>query len=265
MNILTINDVVSQPLIIEKELKALFGRNERLLFMDIGACTGEDSIRYSNLFPKAKIISFEPLPGNIEIMRKHIGQFKKEGQIKIVQLALSDVNGTSKFFVSGGTPYKDIPDHQFTQLIPKEWNKSSSLLKPSSLMKKEIPWIEFNHEINIETRRLDDYMNEKNIAKVDFIHMDVQGAELLVLQGMGKFLQNVKLIWLEVENVQLYENQPLKKQINEYLCNLNFKMLKDTSISQSSGDCLYINKKFYSTTFKTTLTLNKLIERFKNI
>ena len=264
MKLLTIDDVLNEPAPFERELKALFNRDDKLLILDIGACTGEDSIRYVNLFKNASVIAFEPLPNNTEVMREHISKFGKNDSIKVEEFGLSDEDGKASFYVSGGSPY-NIADGEFTTIIPKEWNKSSSLLKPAALMKKEIPWLDFDTETIIITKRLDTYLIQNKIKDIDFIHVDVQGAEMKVLLGIGEFIQNVKAILIEVENVELYEKQPLKYDIQHFLLNRNFRIIKDTSLGQTSGDCFFINVKYFTTFFRIKYFFYKLRSFLKNL
>ena len=48
---------------------------------------------------------------------------------------------------------------------------------------------------------IDKILEEKGIEHVDFLKIDVQGAELLVLDGAKKTLQNTEFILLEVSSI----------------------------------------------------------------
>lgn len=237
---LSIQEYLLTPVEIEKELRYVFAKTPPSVIMDIGSCTGEDAIKYKNLFPSAFVIAFEPLVENIAVMKKHFQMFGKD--IKIENFALSDTNGVSDFFISGGNPCEEAQEHEFTSLMPKEWNKSSSLLPPSNESRKLMPWLKFDKKRTVKTVKLETYMKEENIQQIDFMHLDVQGAELKVLKGMGAMISRLKVLWLEVENVELYEHQPLKKDLNDFLNINNFQLVKDTSKDKITGDCLYINK-----------------------
>jgi 2-O-methyltransferase len=227
---------------IEKELGMLFKNKQALCIMDVGSCTGEDAIRYSNLFPSATVIAFEPLANNIAVMKKHFQQYGKEN-ILIEKVALSDANGIAEFYISGGNPYNIKDDEDSTSMAPKEWNKSSSLLPPTELVSHHLPWLKFEKSEQVETITLETYMVEKNISQIDFMHIDVQGAELKVLNGMGKYIKELGAIWIEVENEELYQHQPLKSDIHSFFAKNGFQLVKDTSKNKISGDCLYVNRK----------------------
>ena len=232
-------EYINRPIEIEVELRAIFDLQSELIIFDIGACEAEDSIRYANLFKKATVYAFEPRTDNCEKAKELIQKYNKTN-IVLENIALSNENGVAEFYFSEGKPTGG-ENYQ-------EWNfgnKSSSLLAPSEEMKKHTEWLSFNKKIQVNTVRLEDYVATKQIQNIDFIHMDVQGAELMVLDGAGKFLNKIKLIWLEVEAVELYKGQPLKNNVEEYMQKNNFVNILDT-VDTISGDQLYVNRAFFS-------------------
>lgn len=254
---LSIEEYIQQPIEIKQELGILFKRRSPKVIMDIGSCTGEDAIKYSNLFPGATVYAFEPLANNVAIMRQHFQQYRKSN-IQIENIALSNENGFATFYVSGGNPFEDVKEGEYTTLIPKEWNKSSSLLPPGNDSEKYLPWLKFEQQQQVTTQRLDMYLKEKQIYEVDFIHLDVQGAELKVLEGMGKSISRLKVLWVEVENVELYAGQALKTDIIDFLRTHDFVLLKDTSIGQIAGDCLFVNRSYLSFDIRVAFFARKM-------
>jgi FkbM family methyltransferase len=66
----------------------------------------------------------------------------------------------------------------------------------------------------VETHRLDDV---PETAGADFLKLDVQGAELLVLEGAAKRLRDILVVHTEVEFLPLYKGQPLFGDIDACL------------------------------------------------
>jgi hypothetical protein len=66
----------------------------------------------------------------------------------------------------------------------------------------------------LETRRLDDFAETTG---ADFLKIDVQGGELLVLQGALERLRDVLVVHTEVEFLPLYKKQPLFADIDSFL------------------------------------------------
>lgn len=234
MSGLSTHTFIAADPIIRPDLDVLFHSNDAIVLFDIGACEGEDSIRYQRIFPKARIHLFEPRPDNLAIIDRNLKEFGCD-KIVVSNLALSNQTGSATFYLSSGKPNDATDD---------AWdfgNKSSSLLPPSEKMKEHTSWLNFDRELHVTTERLDHYCAMHNIDHIDFIHMDVQGAELMVLQGAGEMLQRITAIWLEVEAVELYKNQPLRKDVEAFMQSHGFVCVKST-VDQIAGDQLYVNR-----------------------
>ena len=96
----------------------------------------------------------------------------------------------------------------------------SSLYEPNEKLLKlftnfEVLHLKFVRQI--ETVSLDFFAKNNNIAPVDFIKIDIQGAELDVFKGAVNVLKGVVTIVSEVEFIPLYVNQPLFGDVCSYL------------------------------------------------
>jgi FkbM family methyltransferase len=230
------SDYINQPVAIEQELKLLFKQNDPLVIFEIGACEGEDSIKYARLFPNSNIYAFEPLPDNVKLILKNFQQYGIKNA-NCFNKALSSKNGKAEFYVSSGRP---------KNAKQSDWdygNKSSSLLSPEKHLQMS-KFIQFNKKILVETITLKSFCKANSIAGIDFIHMDVQGAELMVLEGAEDFINDIKVIWLEVSKVDIYKNQPLVKDVKKFMKENNFVLIKN-ALNGVQGDQLYISKNFY--------------------
>jgi len=225
--------ILERPTEPERELPKLFPGNPELVIFDIGACEGDDSIRYGRAFPKARIFTFEPLPENQALITHNFKRYQI-GNARLMPLALSNKAGAVQFHVSSGTPP--------SQFLGEKWNygnKSSSLLPPTD-KNPMFGWIEFKKTIDVQTETLDEVCRQQNITRIDFIHMDVQGAEALVLQGASRMLSHVTAFWLEVSEKQLYAGQMLRPEIEKIMTDAGF-VLAFQSMREIEGDQFYVN------------------------
>lgn len=217
---------------IAPKLREVFREDEPLVIFDIGACEGEDSIRYARLFPNARIFAFEPVPENVALIERNLSAYGTT-RVELVPCALSSEEGSAVFHLSSGAPEGAANS--------EEWNygnKSSSLLPPGDV-REHHPWLVFDRTIEVRTRTLDGFCRERGIERVDFIHMDVQGAELRVLEGAEGMLPTLRAVWTEVEKVPLYEGQPLADQIERFLTDHGMRKVVDAT-DAISGDHLYV-------------------------
>lgn len=217
---------------VDPYLRWLVGSAPTPVILDIGACEGEDSIRYGRLFPRARIFSFEPLPANQAIVRANFARYGSAAEL--VPVALSDRAGTATFHVSAGRPAELFSG--------QEWNygnKSSSLLPPKT-PEKMYGWIDFPETITVTTETLDAFRAARGLGRIDFIHLDVQGAEALVLAGAEATLPRVGAVWLEVSNQELYRGQQLAAEIDATMRRHGFALALAHQ-REIEGDRLYLN------------------------
>ena len=69
----------------------------------------------------------------------------------------------------------------------------------------------------IDTVSLDRFAREQALSPPDFVKIDVQGAELEILQGGASCLSNVLLVVCEVEFIPIYRGQPLYGDVAAWL------------------------------------------------
>jgi len=95
---------------------------------------------------------------------------------------------------------------------------TSSLLEPNRALLDRFQNLgEFTRvvrECPIQTRRLDDI---SEVQEVDYIKLDVQGAEYAVIQGASRTLASTLVVHTEVEFVPLYIGQPLFAEVDQEL------------------------------------------------
>ncbi|GAC1398756.1 MAG: hypothetical protein NVSMB52_12320 [Chloroflexota bacterium] len=85
--------------------------------------------------------------------------------------------------------------------------------------------LEVERTLDMATVALDAYLPSTGISSIDFLQIDVQGAELEVLQGGESFLRSSVLgLSLEIEFSPLYREQPLFSEIDPYVRSFGFQL-----------------------------------------
>ena len=77
--------------------------------------------------------------------------------------------------------------------------------------------------ITVQTRKLDNFLQEKNISDVDIIKMDVEGADLMVLKGAEETLRSMELSLLM--DVDVYLNSE-RKELFDLLKSCGFEIYR---------------------------------------
>jgi FkbM family methyltransferase len=182
---------------------------ERPVVLEAGAFDGSETVALATLYPDGKIYSFEPVP---DIYEKLLEKAKPVKNIKTYQMALSDMNGFAKFYVSEEAG------------VPGVSSQSSSLLAPKEHL-YYCPDILFKHEITVPAMTIDDWAEKEGVDHIDFMWLDMQGAELKALMAAPKILKTVKVILTEVEFVEAYEGQALYPEVKSWLEGQGFELI----------------------------------------
>ena len=85
--------------------------------------------------------------------------------------------------------------------------------------------VNLDFSLQIETTTLDAFCQQENIEEIDFLQIDVQGADLDVLQGaINSLNKTILAIEIEVEYAPLYLNQPLFADVDTFLRSHKFSL-----------------------------------------
>ncbi|KUJ52705.1 FkbM family methyltransferase [Chryseobacterium sp. JAH] len=182
------------------------------VILDIGANVGTFLYQFENKLKHQNIYAFEPNKKlNIRLKRLF-------PSMNIFSVALSDENTTAQFKVP---------------IIKGKMVASRGTLNTSYKEKDE----ENSYTETVEVVKLDDWTKSKNIQKIDFIKIDVEGNEMKTLLGGKNTIQQFKPT-LMVEMEQRHHNQPIWNKISE--------------VENWGFEANYLNRK--------TFTLEKLTE-----
>lgn len=105
----------------------------------------------------------------------------------------------------------------------------SSLLEPETRIAEIYNAMDVmrpQNTIGVETMTLDRFTRDNNISDIDFIKIDVQGAELDIFQASVDTLKSVLTIVTEVEFIKLYKDQPLFGDVDRFLASQGFMFNK---------------------------------------
>jgi FkbM family methyltransferase len=204
------------------------------------------AIEFYNTFPNADIYAFECNPNTLDICKKNIEPYRD--RITLIEGAVCDYDGNITFYPI---------NQQKTITTWTDGNPGASSLFKSSGKYTTETYIQ--DEITTNCHRLDSIMKNYGIPKVDIIWMDLQGAELLALKGLGSYLSNVMYIHTEACMIEIYTNQSLFPEIHQYLSSMFcFDLINDVNTSQSFSDVIYKNRFIGDPLFsKIDLTLNE--------
>jgi FkbM family methyltransferase len=122
--------------------------------------------------------------------------------------------------------------------------QSSSILSPNPHSNQTVYTREIS-SIQVEATTLDTLLAELQLIPEDYnlLNLDIQGAELLALQGATQTLQGIDGINLEVNYEEIYEGCPLIDEIDNFLEKAGFQRVATTTpYDPAWGDAFYVRK-----------------------
>ena len=206
------------------------------VIVEVGAHYGEDSMRFVESFDNATVYCFEPDPRNVKIFKKHI----KNDNVKLFEIALSDTTGECEFFQSYDNTQSNFVPDKYDWISLEDYEKDLLSNSGSSSLKKGYSKI-LTDSIKVKTQRFDVWHDENEIADIDLVWIDVQGAEREVIEGMGDKIQNIKFIWIEYGELA-YEGALSRRETVSMLGDRNFDVVQRLSSTTPSGDLLFFNR-----------------------
>lgn len=193
----------------------------------IGAHRGEELQKYIDLGADS-IVWIEANPDVFLELQENIAKSPPEvTNILLNALCTDKDHEPTKFYIIEG------PDAGY-----QVGNKGcSSILVPNG---RFIPWMK--KEIVMDSITVDTLFEENNLNFSDYslMSMDVQGAELLVLKGAEKLLQNIHEINIEVTWANPdYHDNVMMPEIEDYLLLKGFELRGINAMTGDWGDALF--------------------------
>ena len=132
-------------------------------------------------------------------------------------------------------------DGGYTRLNISNNGQSSSILELGT-HRISYPAIHYVAHANVLNKRIDTMYKEDNIPEdfANFLNIDIQGAELLALKGMGNLLHKFDYIYLEVNRIPVYQKCAMVNEIDDHLKQFNFKRVQTKWTNEGWGDAFYI-------------------------
>ncbi len=194
-------------------------------FVDIGANIGLFTLQASKQVGNSgQVIAFEPFTSNFNLLQKNCS-LNKYTNVVLNKLAVSE--NKSKIAI--------------------HYNASDANLGMASSYTTD-----FTNTEMVSAISLDEYLHEKNISKVHFIKLDIEGGEYLALLGMKKTLQHHKpILLIEIED-SILKNTPFKASdiidFLEELGYMRYSLLSNGTLTvpenilNFNGNFIFINK-----------------------
>jgi FkbM family methyltransferase len=154
--------------IVVKRWNDFVARREAPYILDCGANVGITVLHYKKLYPKARIVAFEPDKEICDVLRENLTA-NGAGDVEVVEAAIWTSIGEQTFLSEGAD--------------------GSRLVSEAGVEGQAV-----GSSYTVPTLRLADYLSGE---PVDFIKLDIEGAECDVLSDCAELLGNVQSLAIE--------------------------------------------------------------------
>ena len=154
------------PSVYEREVTKEWKPQTGSVVVDVGSYMGKYSILASRV--ASKVLAIEAHPGNFELLRRNV-RLTKSHRVIPINAIITDHDGIDRLYES---------DHASTHSV-----------LPRGRGKSEV----------VACYRLDSLLERLGVTQVDWVKIDVEGADLKVLRGMTQTLRDSATLRMVIE------------------------------------------------------------------
>lgn len=200
-----------------KEIYKFTTQNKIPYIIDCGANIGLSAIYFHRLYPQAEILAFEPDPAIFDILEKNVSAANASDKIKRVQACLSDTNGEVNFYPDGadGGTISHADDTVQAVKVPAVL-LSDYLTKPVDFLKIDIEGAEYDvlNSISNKLNMIENIFVEYH----SFVQQPQQFGEILIILKNAGFRYYIEHVGIRSDEPYLHRNEDhgMDMQINIY-------------------------------------------------
>ncbi len=216
-----------------EDIRRLYSKAQFNTVFDIGANIGQTGKLFNQKFPDASIWCFEPVSSTFAQLHNNLNNER----IKCFQIGFGESNSVE--------PIAKLPDNS--------WSTISTLLIDKHLQSEQGTTTE-----DVTIRRLDDFCVEHDVAHIDYLKIDTEGYDLMVLKGAKDLLASRAASFIQVETTLNPDNvyHTAFLEIKDFLEQYDYRLFgiydqkqwlkKKTKIMQHCN-AVFVSDKLYKT------------------
>lgn len=189
--------------------------------LHLGASTGQERNAYDT-YCKGWVIWVEAIPKVYLDLQQNIKSYPQQ---TAYNACLSNVDGSDVIF--------NVSNNE---------SQSSSILELGvhALIHPEVHYVE---QIAMKTQRVDTLLKDVDVSTINFLNVDLQGAEHLAIEGMGDLIKNIDYALLEVNMKETYKGCMLIEELDYFMLQRGFERVETGQwVAETWTDALYIRK-----------------------
>lgn len=194
--------------------------------IELGGREGHDAIVLRNFYG-ATVHTFECNP---DILPRCRALLSGKSDITLVESAAWDED-------------KPIPFYPVVETIDNHKRIDNPGASSCFLARSDYLQLYKQKQATVPALRLDSYCKSKGIEQIDLLCVDIQGAALKALLGLGAMLQKTRFIIAELESKPIYIGQNLFDEVDQFLQSQGFKQIAKVYRDAWFSDYMYQHKR----------------------
>jgi FkbM family methyltransferase len=188
---------------------------ENPIILEAGAHGGQDTLIMGKAWPKGFIYAFEPVPKFVGFIKEELEKHKVDNAT-VIPLGLFSTSGEKTFYYSN------------------QIGAASSFLESNGLCEYQ------DTEMKLHCINLDEWAEKNGVNRIDFMWLDMEGAEYYVLNAAPKILSGVTAILAEVNFREFRKGMTQFSDLHRLLIENGFTTYKIWGSPIHQGNALFI-------------------------
>ena len=168
-----------------------FDDTKKSYFWDIGSNIGLYSVYAATVKNNISVVSFEPSTSNLRILSRNISINNLQKKIKIFQIPLTDKKNT------------------FLEIFERKFGEGESHNTLDENIGFDGKKIISNNSYKLFSSSIDQLIDDKILNIPNYIKIDVDGLEHLILKGALKTLKSPDILEIQIEINELFSEQKI--------------------------------------------------------
>ncbi len=218
------------PTTIKETFEQWIDLSNIMTIVEIGSWHGNDAKSMATTFPNAEVYYFEPNPDYYDDC---LSKSKGMSNMYFINKAVINKNGYTDFYPTNSG------------------NGGISSIYSLNDLGHKANWSQ-KDKVRVECVSINQWGKDNNISQIDLAEIDVQGAELLCLEGMTDYLNGVRGLMIEVCINSYYNGkQAYQNEVVDLLTPYGFELMKYIPDNDGfvkgfpfDGNCWFINERF---------------------
>jgi FkbM family methyltransferase len=203
----------------------------------VGANIGEELGVYL-LLGFSRVLMIEANPAAMPALKRNVAA------LNALAARVDGVTGLAAGFMAESVQCAVGAEHGIVTLNVMEVPTLSSIFQPSvEAQSPEASWFDVVKKAEVPMRPLDELAtslaNGWSATDFNVLRLNIQGAELMALQGAARWLDHFELIFSEINLVERYAGCPRLEEIDAYLATRGFSRKWGYQWDPSGGDAAY--------------------------